>query len=178
MKRKRTFVLAGILLLFPLMTFAQTDDEDSKRAERAKQLESKVDDVVEQFQLLRKKLDSASDQVQENIWAELDDVRKELNSSYDELQSAYDSNVKQLNKSINKAWEKLESESDQAREIAADELNNIRAEWNKAFSKRQSIYQQQVARLRGDLDEAEKQLKSAGDDASKLWQARRTEIRH
>ena len=177
MKLYGTIVLAGALLLFPLGAFAQTADEDSKRAERTKQLESKVDDVRQQFQLLRQKLDSASDQVKSNIRAELDEVRKDLKTSYDELQSAYESNVQRLDESINKAWAEFENESEQAREMAADELNAIRAEWNEAVSKRQTIYKERVARLRGDLDEAEKQLKSAGDDASKHWQARRTEIR-
>lgn len=161
------------LLAMPMALFAQQSDRQENRTQRNKELEAKVAEAKNGFDLLRGKLRAASEQTRSNIQAELEVVKSELKKSYDQLQATHEQDVQQLNVQLNDAWAKLETSGDEVRDIAAKELEEIRAEWNSAIEKRQQVHHQRVTQIREELTEIELQIKSASHEATARWEAKR-----
>jgi uncharacterized coiled-coil DUF342 family protein len=70
-------------------------------------LDEKVDELFEQFNVLKSKLKEASDQAATNLGAELDEVGRELAKAYNEREAAFRATAAQWSESIDAAWEEL-----------------------------------------------------------------------
>ena len=114
--------VCAVALLSNASFCAAQDEVKAARAERAKQLEKRVNEVRDEVNALRAKWNAASDQAKSNVKAELDVAKNEWNQASDELQTAYEGYVSELNDSMDAAWEKFAAGRDQAKAIAVEEL--------------------------------------------------------